>query len=161
MSCCDQNCIQEDYCSNDRFVDLKDTWTRNGSTQKTLWLPYGKRIINNSDIKEEYCSNCNGYSYSPNKFTGTSISNVSPKNQPWKQVLLTDTLNTLNNPMPMVGIESKKLIDNPHIYNIDSRYNTSRSVNSMRYPMSYSPHSNIPYHNTARYKELSNINCGI
>lgn len=170
MSCSNQNYIQENYscqcCSNGKFVELKDTWTRNGSTQKTTWLPYntrGKNIIKPINIIESYCSNCSGYSYAPNIFGGT-ISNTTPRNQTWKRAQITD--HSTQNPLPTVNISSTKLIHNPDIYNIDATYHSSPSRNPMRYPMSYSAmnqESDNSSHgtSTAHYKEFKNIYCGV
>lgn len=148
-----------DCCSaRAKFVDLKNTWTKQGSTNKTTWLPYntrGKSLVQ-KDVKEDYCSSCNGYRYSPNIFTGTTISNTTPRDQLWKTVPLTDR--TVLNGIAYPGIQPQQISDNHNIYNISSRYNSNPHRNPMRYPMRYPTNVN-DCDSPSHYKELNHTYC--
>lgn len=148
-----------DCCSaRAKFVDLKNTWTKQGSTNKTTWLPYntrGKSLVQ-KDVKEDYCSSCNGYRYSPNIFTGTTISNTTPRDQLWKTVPLTDR--TVLNGIAYPGIQPQQISDNHNIYNISSRYNSNTHRNPMRYPMRYPTNVN-DCDSPSHYKELNHTYC--
>ena len=111
-------------------------------------IQYKRKKFSKKDVKEDYCSSCNGSKYSPNIFTGTTISNITPRDQLWKTVPLTDR--SMHNGISYPVIPPQKVSDNHNIYNISSRYNTNPHRNPMRY------HTNVndcdyPSH----YKELN------